>query len=242
MELTERICAETEQFIVFDKPAGRSVHKDEDETGLITQLSIARGEPLWLVHRLDKLTSGILLLARSQEAAAELSEAFRQRQVDKLYLALSRSKPKRKMGRIAGDMEKARGGSWRLSRSQHNPAITDFVSRSAGEGIRLLLCHPVTGKTHQIRVALKSEGAPVLGDSRYEAGSEYSDRGYLHAWQLGFRFNGHTYSFRIDPKQGELWSTPVIQDQIRGLSTRESWPAHWLLPCLNGDLKEIDDE
>ena len=233
MELAKRVQFETEWFLLLDKPTGISVHKDEGEFGLVTALSKERGEPLWLVHRLDKLTSGALLLARTQEAAAELSACFRDRKVDKLYLALSHRKPKRKQGQIRGDMERSRGGGWRLSRQQHNPAITEFTSSSVAEGLRLFLCHPITGKTHQIRVALKSEGAPIVGDTRYEQRSaESAERGYLHAWQLGFTFREQKYALRVEPSEGALFTMPSVKEGIERLAQPQCWPTHWKLPLL----------
>lgn len=216
----------------MNKPAGVSVHKDDAAVGYVGALSQARSEPLWLVHRLDKMTSGLLLLARNAPAAAALSQGFAQHQVDKLYLAISRHKPKRKQGMISGGMEPARRGSWKLSRSKTNPARTEFICRNLLPGYNLIVCHPLTGKTHQIRVALKSEGAPILGDQRYApAQSDQTDRGYLHAWQLGFRFEGETYRFRADPNTGQWFALATESGALDGLGL-ELLPQHWMIPLL----------
>lgn len=220
------------EFIVVDKPPGVSVHKDDTLLGYVGALAEARAEQLWLVHRLDKMTSGLLLLARNPTAAALLSQAFAQRQVDKLYLAISRHKPKRKQGMISGDMEPARRGSWKLTRTHQNPARTEFISRNLAPGYTLLVCHPLTGKTHQIRVALKSEAAPILGDQRYGSKlEEGADRGYLHAWQLGFQFNDERFCFRVDPEKGE-WFTLLTQSQALEAVDLAKLPSHWSLPLL----------
>lgn len=230
MELSEAVLFESDEFLVIDKPAGLSVHKDQDESGLVMTLAAQRGEPLWLVHRIDKLTSGLLLLARNSEAAALLSREFAEHRVDKLYVALSRRKPKRKQGRIRGDMEAARRGSWRLLRTAENPAITDFIVRSVGDGLKLILCRPLTGKTHQIRVALKSEGAPILGDRRYEDGRETPvDRGYLHAWKLSFYFRGQYYHFTTAPKQGVYFRSEAFVRLLKELDDPASLPQNWKL-------------
>ena len=82
-------------------------------------------------------------------------------------------------------MGKARNGSYRLLRTLDNPAITRFWSRlDTSFGERLFLLKPHTGKTHQLRVAMKSLGAPIFGDTRY--GGDEADRTYLHAWALEF--------------------------------------------------------
>jgi len=233
-------------FILVNKPAGVSVHKDNAPEGFIGALTHARSEPLWLVHRLDKLTSGLLLLARNQVAAAELSQAFAQRQVDKLYLAVSAHKPKRKQGMISGDMEQARRGNWKLSRTQSNPARTEFVSRNLAPGYTLLVCHPLTGKTHQIRVALKSEAAPILGDNRYAGqGDTDTDRGYLHAWQLGFNYQGETFCFRADPTEGDWFIYAVEQGALDASKGGLQFPEHWKLPWLSstqGQYHGVENE
>lgn len=218
-------------FILVNKPAGVSVHKDDTEQGYVGALSESRAEPLWLVHRLDKMTSGLLLLARNQTAAAALSGCFADRQVDKLYLAISCHKPKRKQGMISGDMESARRGNWKLTRGGSNPARTEFICKNFAPGYNLILCHPLTGKTHQIRVALKSEGAPILGDSRYEPDAPVSDRGYLHAWQLGFRYQDAAYCFRADPESGELFIQATATGVLNQVDV-ENLPKHWSLPLL----------
>lgn len=218
-------------FILVNKPADVSVHKDDTEQGFIGAWTESRAERLWLVHRLDKMTSGLLLLARSQTAAAELSRQFADRKVDKLYLAISRHKPKRKQGMISGDMEPARRGSWKLARGRSNPARTEFICKNFAPGYNLILCHPLTGRTHQIRVALKSEGSPILGDSRYESDAAVIDRGYLHAWQLGFRYQGAEYCLRADPDSGEFFDQAIKSGVLSQLDL-ENLPSHWSLPRL----------
>lgn len=229
-------------FILVDKPANVSVHKDQQEQGYLMALSDARDEPLWLVHRLDKMTSGLLLLARNQQAASELSALFADKRVDKFYLAISGAKPRRKQGMVSGDMQSARRGSWKLLRSQQNPAQTEFVSRSIGDGKRLFLCHPLSGKTHQIRVALKSEGAPILGDHRYASqSSEITDRGYLHAWQLGFEYRGQPFGFRTDPSLGYWFERAQARGDFDALLS-ENLPHHWQLSFLPASPKSHPQE
>lgn len=192
------ILQQTDDFIVVHKPAGASVHKDQQTSGFVMQLCEFLGiEQLYPVHRLDKVTSGLMVLAKHSAAAAELSEQFRLRKVTKYYLALSDKKPRRKQGAIVGDMEKARRGSWKLLKSKCNPAVTQFFSSSVKPGIRLFLLKPTTGKTHQLRVAMKSEGAPILGDPLY-ASSE-ADRAYLHAYYLSFSYQDKRYNFSCMP-------------------------------------------
>jgi tRNA pseudouridine32 synthase/23S rRNA pseudouridine746 synthase len=183
------------EFIVVNKPSGIEMH--DSESGIISMLKRQLNtSTLFLVHRLDKGTSGCLLIATHKAAAAHLALQFEHRTVKKQYLALIDKKPKKKQGRVMGDMVNKRRGQWALLQTKHNPAITYFNTYSVFPGTRLVLVKPITGKTHQIRVALKSLGAPIIGDIRY--GGTQSDRLYLHAWQLRFNFN-HTAFHCIAP-------------------------------------------
>ncbi|EPG0609747.1 TIGR01621 family pseudouridine synthase [Vibrio fluvialis] len=214
-------------FLLINKHPNVSVHKDDGDTMLLQEVAKQSGDAqLYLVHRLDKMTSGILLLARNAQAASELSKAFAERQVEKFYLALGSKKPKKKQGLISGDMERSRRASWKLLTSQTNPAVTQFFSLAAEPGERLFLCKPYTGKTHQIRVALKSIGSGIVGDPIYNAGSQ-ADRGYLHAFALRFSYAGETYQWVCDPRYqgalGEKWNSDIVSQGI------ESWLEPWSL-------------
>jgi tRNA pseudouridine32 synthase/23S rRNA pseudouridine746 synthase len=199
------LLADHAAFLLVNKPAGLGCHRDGDDQPAVLDLLRAQTgyDALRLVHRLDKLTSGLLLVAKGAEAASALGADFANRRMQKFYLALSDRPPKKKQGTLAGDMVKGRNGSWRLTPTRSDPAITQLFSQGLGEGRRLLLVHPLTGRTHQIRVALKALGSPILGDTRY--GGTPADRGYLHAFALGFNLGGETFRFQCPPQQGEHW-------------------------------------
>lgn len=198
------------RFYLINKHAGVSFHREGEEAGLLDGVRAELAdEALWPVHRLDRITSGLILLARSSEVASQLGAAFAAHQVEKYYLALSDRKPQKKQGLIKGDMDKGRGGAWRLLGSQANPAITQFFSFSVQPGLRLFLLRPHSGKTHQLRVALKSQSAPILGDTLY--GGSAADRGYLHAYALRFSLDGEDFAFVCPPDQGEQFVSPALQ-------------------------------
>ena len=190
---------ETPNWIALNKPAGTGIHSENNEPGFIVQAAQQLGYDLWPVHRLDKVTSGILLLAKNRETAALLSEQFANRQTGKWYLAVSSLKPKKKQGWVKGDMQKARNGSWKLARTTDNPAITRFISQATDTGQRLYLLKPFTGKTHQLRVAMKSLGAAIDGDQRY--GGETAERTFLHAYALTFDDQGQTIELICPPEK-----------------------------------------
>ncbi|MDF2403658.1 TIGR01621 family pseudouridine synthase [Aeromonas sp. 5HA1] len=216
-----RILAQHKDFMLINKGPGLGMHDEAGESGqvnpgLVSRVKADTGLVLYPVHRLDKMTSGLVLLARTTEANRALSMAFADRQVSKQYLALSDRKPKKKQGWVKGDMQKGRGGSWMLARSLDNPAISWFDSVPVREGLRLYRIKPQTGKTHQIRVALKSIGAPILGDERY--GGTAADRGYLHAWRLSFTLADEAFDFICPPDEGAMFLTPELHVAIAGLS------------------------
>ncbi len=219
---------EHSDFIVINKHPNVSVHKDEQSDPFITHIEKELViDKLYLVHRLDKMTSGLLLLAKHSTAAAKLSNLFAQRKVSKFYLAISDKKPKKKQGTLCGDMQKSRRSAWKLLKSKSNPATTQFFSHSLGNGRRLFLCKPYTGKTHQIRVALKSIGAPIVGDAIYYPTS-IADRGYLHAYYLAFEYDDNLFELRCSPLDsvGELWTLPNIEPTLQRwrLPHQLPWP------------------
>ncbi len=184
---------------------------------------------LYLVHRLDNATSGCLLLAKSKAAAAILSEQFARRTVTKYYFALSDKKPKKKQGKVQGVMKKSRGGSYMLGQSLPNMnnsafAVTFFFTQSSSNGRRLFYLKPITGKTHQIRVALKALGSPILGDNRYKG--TVSDRLYLHSHLLGFEYLGEKVCVTCLPETGEYFNTALF-DTLQSPEDKP-WPNYTL--------------
>ncbi|OUS40570.1 hypothetical protein A9R00_05360 [Oleispira antarctica] len=214
-------------WIIVNKPVGISMQQEQglpNEPSLLqcALAAIQAIDPsinkLWPVHRLDKATSGLVIFAKNAKAAADFTPMFSQQDVTKHYIALALGKPKKKQGWIKGDMEKGRNGSWLLARTQTNPAITQFESCAVEvekkEAKRLYLIKPKTGKTHQIRVALKSIGCPILGDTRYKGAT--ADRCYLHALALTFNWQGEVFDFKAEPEQGH-WPTLASQELLADL-------------------------
>lgn len=171
------------------------MHANDNEKSVVHQLSAQLNEPLWPVHRLDTPTSGALMVARSAAAAAALGHLFEHQQITKYYLAIAAGKPKKKQGTIRGDMQKIRRGNWRLLHQYDNPAVTHFISYSLIPGYRYYVLNPVTGRTHQLRVALKSLGTPICGDDRY--GGEPMEHLHLHAWRLQFVYLGQCFDISV---------------------------------------------
>jgi tRNA pseudouridine32 synthase/23S rRNA pseudouridine746 synthase len=184
-----------------------SFHAESEGLGVMQSLAAAYPDQTFFpVHRLDKITSGLLIVACHAKAAAVFGKMFEKHEVEKRYLALSARKPKKKQGTVSGGMQPSRRGQWKLSQENENLATTQFFSTSF-QGNRLFIVRPLTGKTHQIRVALKSLGSPILGDFRY--GGEEADRGYLHAYVLQFDWQGEIKRYVCLPMFGERFSSEL---------------------------------
>lgn len=146
---------EDEDLIIYDKPAGVSSEK------LSKHL---------LVHRLDKQTSGVIVFAKNQEMQNALTDLFRHRKVDKTYLAVCDGKVEKSKWSVDNCLEKKaayQGGALYGKGKTGKRAITKFRLLKSQNGISLIEARPITGRTHQIRVHLKEEGYPVLGDYQY---------------------------------------------------------------------------
>lgn len=217
--MTIPIIQQTDSWLVVNKPAGVSVHDEAETPGLVTRLKKQmKLDYLALIHRLDKVTSGCLLLAKNPQTAAFLAKQFQQRKVEKRYIALTKGKPKKKQGRIVGDMSAARNGNYKLLKSRHDPAITEFTSLGFDGQLRLALVKILTGKTHQIRVAMKSMGSPIWGDRRY-GGVEHeaADRCYLHHYRLGFSDElNHKVTVECLPDSGEVFQQAEFLALLNG--------------------------
>lgn len=199
LDIKKRILFRNDDFIAVLKYSGESYHNDnKEEVGFFNNVKAALGINLYSVHRLDKDTSGIMLFALNLNAHKQLLDLFSQRQIYKVYLALSDKKPKKKQGIIKGDLESTRGGSYKLTFGMSNPSITRFKSFKK-EDIYFFLFRPKTGRTHQLRVVAKSLGSSILGDSRY--GGTSAKRMYLHCYQMKFSWNDEVINIKSDPSE-----------------------------------------
>jgi 23S rRNA pseudouridine955/2504/2580 synthase len=183
--------------IVLNKPAGLATQGGSGLTrhidGMLDQLAFEKNQRPRLVHRLDRDTSGVLVIARTVPAAAALARSLAQRDASKIYWALTRGVPQQKRGTIKAALAKegARGAERMeiVERESDDAkhAITDYaVVDRAGEEFAWVAAKPVTGRTHQIRVHLASLGTPIVGDFKYGAQDArgkggIADRLHLHA-------------------------------------------------------------
>jgi 23S rRNA pseudouridine1911/1915/1917 synthase len=191
------VLLEDEHLLVIDKPAGVVVHPGAGHPyGTLVQAlegRVAGGpDPVrpGVVHRLDRDTSGLLVLARSEAVHAALAEALRERRIEREYLALVEGRPPARSGTIDAPIGRDRRKPTRISTDTDAPreARTHFTLERELPGASLLRVRLETGRTHQIRVHLAAIGHPVLGDPVYGGGGESHgmNRQFLHAARLAF--------------------------------------------------------
>jgi 23S rRNA pseudouridine1911/1915/1917 synthase len=187
-----RILFADPHLVAVDKPAGVPAQPTltSDQGTLPELVAAAVGGPVTIVHRLDLDTSGVTVLARTREAAAALSAAFRDGAPEKTYLALCGRAPSPPAGRVDAPLGKdpSRPGR-RAVRPDGDPAATRYATLRVGPGgCALVEARPETGRTHQIRVHLAHAGAPLLGDVRYGGARHITafsvQRVMLHAHRL----------------------------------------------------------
>lgn len=222
--------------VVVNKPAGLTTmrHREEAEefgergktflpktlADLLPALLGAPTRPVSAVHRIDRDTSGLVVFARTRDAAENLTRQFRKHTVDRRYLALTRGIPP--AGRIESVLVRDRGDGRRGSTRKTNPpdgkrAVTHVSVLESFGGFALVECRLETGRTHQVRIHLGEAGAPLGGETVYDRpinGKPFPDgsgaaRPMLHAARLGF----------LHPETGDamLWEVPPPEDFARVL-------------------------
>ena len=205
-----RIVHVDDDLAVVDKPAGLVVHPAPSHTGptLVSELGDLLGggeeaERPGIVHRLDKDTSGLLVVARNDAAHAALQAQVQRREVERFYLALARGHLASRTGTIDAPIGRA-------SRRRHRMAVSGAASREARTHFKViellgaetyLEVRLETGRTHQIRAHFAAIGHPLVGDSSYGGERKYGlERQFLHAHRLAFDHpvSGERLSFRSE--------------------------------------------
>jgi 23S rRNA pseudouridine1911/1915/1917 synthase len=213
-----KIIFEHEDFLILDKPAELTVHEphtNHQEPTLINwlvnnvtafadnfdqELNNPTDQQKFhrpgIVHRLDKNTSGIIIVAKNPFAHATLSSLFAQRVVQKTYRAIAQGITPLS-GSIDYPIARCPNNQIKMSHRFANgkPALTEFTTLGHNKNYSLVELYPHTGRTHQLRVHLSALGYPILGDELYGTTSKIITRQALHAYRITFTYNTINYSF-----------------------------------------------
>lgn len=201
-------------IIVLNKPAGLSVLPEgwDPEATYLRQMLEEKYEQIWVVHRLDKITSGVMVFALTAEAHRKLNRQFEQHKVEKVYQAIVEGVPPwdERIARHMLQTDVGRKHRTVVVHKRGKNSETEFKVLKRGQAGALVEAHPKTGRTHQVRVHLSALGYPLFGDILYGASeTNLISRPALHAVSLAFNhpFTGQRMDF----------STSVPEDFQRAL-------------------------
>jgi 23S rRNA pseudouridine1911/1915/1917 synthase len=209
-DLPVEILHEDADVIAVNKPAGMVVHSGAGRySGTLVNALLHRFQALskvggalrpGIVHRLDRLTSGVILVARTDAAHRHLAEQFSGRRIEKVYLALVHGRTKTDRGRIATPIARDPVRRIRMTAklARGRSAITEYKALRRFDKFTLLEVRIGTGRTHQIRVHLASIGHPVAGDKLYGAPESTLDRYFLHALRITFTSPGSGQQITVE--------------------------------------------
>lgn len=206
-DLKVEVLFEHEHFLIVSKPADLIVHPPSNRHDGVTLVDwlityfhelkdVGSSERPGIVHRLDKDTSGILIIPRTNYALAIFGDIFKDRRINKTYLAVVKGHPPLS-GTIDFAIDRHPVERTKMTHESYRgrQALTHFKTLEYFDDAALVEVHPITGRTHQIRVHLAGLGYPIIGDAVYGSKSKLINRQALHAHHIAFTFEDHDYSF-----------------------------------------------
>lgn len=210
------------QFIVFNKPPGLPVQADKTGDLALVQLGSAYCKhTLFPIHRLDRPASGLIVFGKKESATAKLSAQFKNREVEKTYLAVVGEMPPKQSDTLHHFLTKSNKGNKAIivEERQGKKAVLEYKLLGSTENYHLLEVKPLTGRYHQIRAQLAAIGCSIKGDVKYGFRRSNKDRSiHLHAWKLKLQH----------PVSGEMLNleAPLPNDPIwRALVENGTLPA-----------------
>ena len=200
VQIKDLIIQDFPDFCVISKPYGLPSQGGPGITESVDQLA---GDNYWIVHRLDRHTEGVMLLAKNRQAAAALSEMFKDRQIQKYYYAIVRGRPAKDSGVIDVPLENRRidGDDAMVPDPNGQKAVTRYrVVKQLNTHHTLVLLKPLTGRKHQLRVHMQTLDTPILGDMKY---GKRAKRMHLYAYKIGFVWKGENFSTALTRETGD---------------------------------------
>ena len=238
------ILYEDDQILLLDKRPGMVVHPDESErvNTLLTHLQAylyqkKEWSPYWensfapaLCNRIDRNTGGIVIAAKTAEALRVMNQKIKDREIEKYYLCVARGELRPPAGRLEGFLLKDEGKKQVSVYKKPVPgaktAVTLYKTLAAREGLSLVECELVTGRTHQIRAQMAAAGHPLLGDGKY--GREREDRKYgrhgqaLYSYKLTFSFTtGAGPLAHLNGRTFQVEDVDFVEEYFPGYTWRE---------------------
>ena len=211
IDLRKSIIFEDNNIIILNKPYGVPVQggsKINFSVDDALSFLCTEKQTLKLTHRIDKNTTGLLIIAKNKEIAKKITELFRENKIKKTYWALVKGKPKNKTGCITEAIYKTKVNKrekMKILQNKEKNSITFFKTIESKNGLSLLEVYLNTGRTHQIRVHLLSENCPILGDNKYNIFNKEENKSkennykmHLHAKSISFELKNKKYTFEAN--------------------------------------------
>lgn len=192
-KISDWVLYKNNQLIAFNKPAGIPIQPDKTEAKSLQELGeIYAKTKVFIIHRIDRPASGVILFAKSKKGLAKMNAQFQERTIKKTYLAVVKQAPEKKEGQLVHYLRK----NGKTNKTQvfdeivkgGKKAVLNYKTIGKSDNYTLLEIDLETGRHHQIRAQLAKIGSPIKGDVKYGARRSNKDRSiHLHAWKLSFQ-------------------------------------------------------
>ena len=201
------------QLIALNKPAGIPVQSDKTGDKSLLQLAeIYCKSKLFLVHRIDRPASGVVIFAKNKNAVTSLTNQLKEKTIGKTYLAVVKNKPENETGTVRHFLTKNQKANKSFAKDEESPnsklAELSYHVIGSSDNYHLLQLEMLTGRHHQIRAQLAALGSPIKGDVKYGARRSNKDRSiHLHAWKLKFKHpvSGETVNLVAELPTDPIW-------------------------------------
>ena len=213
-KISDWVLYKNNQLIAFNKPAGIPIQPDKTEAKSLQDLGeIYAKSNLFIIHRIDRPASGVIVLAKSKKGLARMNAQFQERTIKKTYLAVVKKAPEKSEGQLIHYLRKNEKANktqvFEAPVKGGKKAILNYKVIGKSDNYTLLEIDLETGRHHQIRAQLAKIGSPIKGDVKYGARRSNKDRSiHLHAWKLSFQHpvTSETVDLVADMPEDAIWN------------------------------------